>query len=379
MRIGIDYTAAARQRAGIGRYTRELVAALLALESPHEYRIFAAVGGLEWGALDDLKPRPGLRLCPVPLSDDWLARLWQRLRVPVPVEWATGALDLFYSPDFVLPPTRRRTRTLLTVHDLSFVRYPQHFVPRLVEYLNRAVPAAVARADLVLADSQATRSDLIECFGTPESKVVVLYSGVASRFCPEPEPGERERLHTRYGIGERPYILSVGTLQPRKNFERLIEAWARLPPACGGDVELVIAGQRGWLCQSILDRAAAHAERVRLVGFVAEEDLPALYRQAALFAFPSYYEGFGLPVLEALACGVPVVCSTASSLPEVAGAAALMVTPEDTDGLGAALARGLEDSHLRQRLIQAGLAQAARFTWEAAARRLLACFERLNA
>ena len=157
MRIGIDYTAAARQRAGIGRYTRELVAALLALDSPHEYRLFAAVGGLGRGTLDVAtaaggRALAGVRLRPVPLSDDWLARLWHRLRLPLPVELVTGPLDLFYSPDFVLPPTRRSTRTLLTVHDLSFLRYPEHFVPRLVAYLNRAVPASVARADLVLAE-----------------------------------------------------------------------------------------------------------------------------------------------------------------------------------------------------------------------------------
>ncbi len=377
MRIGIDYTAAVRQRAGIGRYTRELIAALLRLESPYEYRIFAAVGGLGPRALD-LRPRPGVRLCPVPLSDEWLARLWQRLRLPLPVEWVTGPLDIFYSPDFVLPPTRRGTRTLLTVHDLSFVHYPQHFVPRLVEYLNRSVRQAVARADRVLADSQATRADLLAHFGVPPRKVTVLYSGVDERFQPEPEPGERDRLRARYGVGERPYILSVGTLQPRKNFERLIEAWARMPPSCGADVELVIAGQRGWLCEGILERAGAHGGRVRLLGFVAEPDLPALYRQAAVFAFPSYYEGFGLPVLEALACGVPVVCSNASSLPEVAGEAALLVAPGDTEELSAALTRALEDSSLRQRLIQAGRVQATRFTWEAAARQLLACLEDLG-
>ncbi|NLF01004.1 MAG: glycosyltransferase family 4 protein, partial [Anaerolineales bacterium] len=197
MRVGIDYTAAARQRAGIGRYTRELVQALLALDAPNpvgldpvQYVLFAASGrakAADWAP----PPHPHVTLRSVPLSDEWLARIWHRLRLPIPIEWVTGPVDVLYSPDFVLPPTRRGVRLLLTVHDLSFVHYPDHFVPKLVRYLNRAVPQSVARADLVLADSAATQRDLVAHMGAPPSKVQVLYSGVSGRFCPEAEPGER--------------------------------------------------------------------------------------------------------------------------------------------------------------------------------------------
>jgi len=393
MLIGIDYTAAARQRAGIGRYTRELVTALLTLESasesPHQYAIFAATGGLDAGnwklEAERLRasstqrqvssiqcPVPSIRFRTLPLSDEWLARFWHRARLPIPVETITGPLDVFYSPDFVLPPTRRATRTLLTVHDLSFLHYPDTFVPALRRYLERVVPRSIARADLVLADSEATRADLTQLLSVPPEKTEVLYSGVAPRFRPEPVPGERERLRTCYGIGEQPYILSVGTLQPRKNYVRLIRAFTQLtthPPT-----QLLIAGGRGWLYQNIFAEAEKHDDRVRLLGFVDDTDLPALYRGAAIFAFPSLYEGFGLPVLEAMACGVPVVCSNASSLPEVAGDAPLLVDPLDADGLAEALARVLENADLRQRMITRGLAQAARFTWEQAARRLLSTF-----
>lgn len=376
MRIGIDYTAAVRQRAGIGRYTRELVGALLALPSPHRYTLFAATGGLH-GALPALPA--AVRLRTLPLSDDWMARLWHRARLPLPVEWVTGRVELFYSPDFVLPPTLPGVRTLLTVHDLSFLRYPDHFVPKLVDYLSRAVPRAVARADRVLADSQATRADLIERLGAPADKVEVLYSGVDQRFCPTAEPGERERLQARYGWDGQPYVLTVGTLQPRKNYVRLIRAFARLRPAdLPPGMRLLIAGGRGWLYEEVLAEADRHAGRVRVLGFVEDEDLPALYRGASLFVFPSLYEGFGLPVLEALACGVPVVCSNASSLPEVAGDAALLVAPEDEDGLAEGLLRALTDEPLRQEMIARGLRQAARFTWEQAARQLLAAFDRLG-
>ena len=382
MRIGIDYTAAARQRAGIGRYTRELVSALLAMESDPEharrYVIFAATGGLKPGTWN-LKPRTRVRVRTVPLTDDWLARLWHRLRLPIPVEAITGPLDVFYSPDFVLPPTLLSTRTLLTVHDLSFLHYPEAFVPPLRRYLERVVPRSIARADLVLADSAHTRSDIVSHFGVSLDKIHVLYSGFAAHFRSEPEPGERERLQARYGIADRPYVLSVGTLQPRKNYVRLIHAFSALKPeTVKPGTQLAIAGGRGWLYDDILAAAEEHGDRVRILGFVDEEDLPALYRNAALFAFPSLYEGFGLPALEAVACGVPVVCSNASSLPEVAGDAALLVDPFDVDGLSGAMGRVLEDEGLRGEMVARGIAQAARFTWEQAARQLLAVFDGLG-
>ncbi|HHN94449.1 MAG TPA: glycosyltransferase family 1 protein [Anaerolineae bacterium] len=375
--IGIDYTSAVRQTAGIGRYTRELLSALLALDDGQQYLLFAAVGGLpagRWPQERDrlLTLRPSLRFRTLPLSDDWMARLWHRLRLPLPVELLTGRLALFYSPDFVLPPTLPRTRTLLTVHDLSFIHYPDAFVPSLRRYLERVVPRSVARADLVLADSAATRADLIAHFGTPSAKIEVLYSGVDRRFRPEPQPGERDRLKARYAIGDEPYILTVGTLQPRKNYPLLIHAWAALADA----PPLVIAGGKGWLYDEIFAAARRHGDRVRLIGFVDDADLPALYRHAALFAFPSLYEGFGLPVLEAMACGVPVVCADDSSLPEVAGEAARLVNPHDRAAWTAALARVLDDHSLRERMIAAGLSQAARFTWDRAARQLRSAFDR---
>jgi glycosyltransferase involved in cell wall biosynthesis len=371
MRIGIDYTAAARQVGGIGRYARELISALLTLEETnptHQYTLFAATGGLP--ASYFLLPTSSSPFHPIPISDEWLARLWHRARLPIPVELFVGRVDLFFSPDFTLPPTLPHTRTLLTVHDLSFLHYPDHYVPKLVRYLERVVPRSVARADHVLADSEATRADLIARLGAPPEKVETLYSGVSRRFCPEPEAGERERLLARYGL-ERSYVLSVGTLQPRKNYVRLIRAFARLDTAAC----LVIVGGRGWLYEEVLAEAAQHPDRVRVLGFVDDTDLPALYRGASLFAFPSFYEGFGLPVLEAMACGVPVVCSNSSSLPEVAGDAALLVDPHDEAALADALVRGLADESLRRRLITRGLIRATRFTWERAARQLLAAFQ----
>jgi glycosyltransferase involved in cell wall biosynthesis len=367
MRIGIDYTAAARQRAGIGRYTRELITALLAHKSAHQYTLFAATGGLPSGGWKPETEGSQVLFRSLPLSDDWAARLWHRLRVPIPVETFTGPLDIFYSPDFVLPPTHPATRTLLTVHDLSFLHYPEHFVPKLVRYLTQVVTRSVARANHVLADSEATRADLIAHLETPPEKVEVLYSGVDPRFCPVLESGETEHIRARYGLDERPYVLSVGTVQPRKNYVRLIQAFADLK----ADAQLVIAGGWGWLYEEIVAEAEKHPDRVRLLGFADDADLPTLYRNAALFVMPSLYEGFGLPVLEAMACGIPAICSDVSSLPEVAGDAGLLVDPLDVRGLTAAMARALEDADLRQDMVARGIAQAARFTWHKSAQQLL--------
>jgi len=404
MRIGIDYTSAARQRAGIGRYTREMVRALLTLDSPYHYTLFAATGGLpeeHWsGETNQLRAIRDQQLAirSVPVSDDWLARLWHRLRLPIPVELVTGRLDVFYSPDFTLPPTRRGNHTLLTIHDLSFLRHPDAFVPSLRRYLERAVPRSIDRADVVLADSAHTQSDLVALLGIPPKKVEVITPGVDPRFHPHPPrraaraPDAKhpptERLHQRYGIGDEPYVLSLGTVQPRKNYVRLIRAFAKMRIGCGRDeatrsprskrspgskrspMQLLIAGGHGWLYEDVLAEADRH-DNVRLLGFVADEDVPALYREAALFAFPSLYEGFGLPVLEAMACGVPVVCSNTSSLPEVAGSAALLVDPLDVDALSGAMCRALEDDALRRTMVKRGLAQAAHFTWKRSARQLL--------
>ncbi len=368
MRIGVDYTAAVRQGGGIGRYTRELLRAILQ-QAPDalEMRLFAAAAQRwdEWkSARRRLRTEAAhphkISFRTLPLTDDWMARLWQRLRLPLPVETLLGALDLFYEPDFVLPPTRPQTRTLLTVHDLSFLVMPETFPPPLRRYLEGAVPRSVARADHILADSQATRRDLIRLLGTPAEKVTVLYSGVSDDFTPHPHPGEKERLRDRYALPER-YILSVGTVQPRKNYRRLIEATAPL------DLPLVIVGKPAWLADPIV-AAAEQAPHVKLLGFIEEGDLPALYRQATLFAFPTLYEGFGLPPLEAMACGTPVVASTASSVPEVVGEAGLLVDPLDVAGWTTAMRRLLEDDSLRHRLREAGLRRASRFTWEAAGR-----------
>ncbi len=371
--IGIDYTAAIQQAAGIGRYVRELINALLLLDKTNQYHLFAA----SQSPLPDLSHLPH-RVKRLPLHDKWLMRVWHRARLPVPVEILLGRLDLFHSPDFTLPPTLPGVKTLLTVHDLSFVRDPDSADNRLRAYLEKVVPRSVHRADHVLADSKATRQDLIDIWDTPPTKITVIYCGVEPHFRPVTDSAELQRVRARDYLGEGPYLLSVGTLHPRKNYRRLIQAFeplARQHP----DLSLVIAGGRGWGYEPVLLEPARLGieKQVHFPGFVADEDLPTLYSAAEIFVYPSLYEGFGIPILEAMACGLPVIASNRSSLPEVTGTAGLQMDPLDVAGWTTSMFRLRADSRLRSALSERGRSQASRFSWSQSAVQLLAVYQRL--
>ena len=370
MRITIDYTPALRQTAGIGRYTRGLVAALAEADRGNTYNLFCS------GEAPDRETWPEnftVRVSNIPAR--WLTASWHRLHLPLPAERLAGDCDIFHSPDFSLPPLRS-AHGVVTVHDLSFLRLPEHADPGLRDYLQKSVPLAVARAHRVLADSENTKRDLVELLKVAEDKISVVPAGVETRFRPVRDTVRLAEVRARYNLPEW-FILSVGTLEPRKNLVRLIAAFAQMRRQTGLPHALVLAGKPGWLYQGIYDQVKQEGlqEHVLFPGFVADTDLPAVYTQADLLAFPSLYEGFGLPPLEAMACGTPVVCSNNSSLPEAVGSAALLVDATDVEGLADAMARVLGNAALRVRLGDLGRAQAARFTWQAAARKLLDAYQ----
>ncbi|MBK8906122.1 MAG: glycosyltransferase family 4 protein [Anaerolineaceae bacterium] len=375
MIIGIDVTSALTQGGGIGRYTRELVQALATVDDQNNYRLFSAKPPAQLPVPDPLPQTKNFSHQPAPLDERWLYRLWYRLRLPLPVQWVAGQLDLFHSPDFVLPPVNGRIPTLLTVHDLSFVHFPHVFPERLVNYLNQVVPWSIGRATHILADSEATRQDLLSIWQVPPEKVTVLYSGVHERFQPVEDAAMVTAVRQKYQLHDWPYILSVGTLQPRKNYQMLIRAFAALADKVPH--HLVIIGGKGWLYDEMLAEVERQdlTGRVHFIGFVDDADLPAFYSEADLFAFPSLYEGFGLPLLEAMGCGTAVLTSNSSSLPEVAGDAARQLPPQDEAAWTETLHTLLLDADLRHQLVQAGFAQVRRFSWKASAQELLKIYQ----
>jgi len=382
-KIGIDYTAAARQGAGIGRLTRGVVRALAEIDRENEYTLLIKGRGIPY---PPPVPHPRNQASGIAsanfgevrtrISERWWTRLWYRLHLPIPVEWLIGPVDLFHSPDFTLPPTLSGTRTIVTVHDLSFLRVPHCFEQALLDYLTVHVPRAVSRADWLLADSESTRRDLVELLGAPEARISVVYPGVEPRFRPIDDAEALEQVRVKYGLPRR-FVLSVGTIQPRKNTAGLIEALSRLRAT---DVALVVVGGRGWLYEDVYAyvQELGVSDRVHWAGYVDDADLPALYSLSAVFALPSLYEGFGIPPLEAMACGTPVVTADNSSFPEVVGDAGIMVNADDIDSLTDRLDAVLEDAALRRSLVEKGLAQARRFTWQEAARSLRAVYEKVG-
>ena len=368
-RVVIDWTPAVRQSAGIGRFTRELGRALVR-RGAYDYslcvtdRLVAeALEAAQAGAPIGPEGSPAtLRASGWPSA--WHTRVWHRLRIPVPVERWCGPADIYHATDFLAPPTRA-ARTVVTVHDLSFLRFPERAEPSLARFLAEAVPRSVRGAAHVLADSECTRTDVIELLGIKPERVSVAYGGVEPSMQRVVDPVRLSAVRERLGL-DRPFILGVGTLEPRKDWPTLIEAFASTPNVQDGRT-LVIAGGHGWRTGPILnaaERANASGADVRLIGFVPDGDLPTLYSLAEAFAFPSVYEGFGLPPLEALACGVPTAVADAASLPGVVGDAALLVPAGDVAAWGAALTSLVSDAELRKRLSSLGPDQAAKFTWD---------------
>jgi glycosyltransferase involved in cell wall biosynthesis len=375
MRVAIDYTAAIYQAAGVGRFVRSLVKALAELDRENEYVLVYADPPA--GVTPTFPEAPNFVRWRVPVPDRALTILWHRIGLPLPIDLITGRVDVFHSPDFVMPPVLRAAK-VLTVHDLAFLLHPECADAGLRRYLEKTVPRSVARSDFILADSEHTKDDLICLLGVSPDKIAVVPGGVDPEFSPEEDEGRRAEMRSKLS-GGHPYILNVGMIEPRKNLARLIEAFELLKARHHLPHRLVLAGKKGWLSNDIYRRAERSplASEIVFPGFVSERELPLLYGAADLFAFPSLYEGFGLPPLEAMASGTPVVVSRSSSLPEVVGDAAQMVRPESAEELSLAMARVLTDGALRDAMVARGLEQSRRFTWQAAARKMLDVYRSL--
>jgi glycosyltransferase involved in cell wall biosynthesis len=371
--VCIDLSSAAHQRAGMGRYQASLAEALLALGAP----LSAFVHDTEESHLSTpLSEMPTL-------TAGVSLRRW-RLRAAVSyfggpsLDRVFPSVRLFHATDHLLPMLTE-ARSVFTLHDTAYLHYPEYYLPRNRIFLRIMVPRFLRRAERVIVVSEHTRGDAIRFYDLDPERIDVIPEGVDTRFTQDVDPRTMPAVRKKYGLPER-FILHVGTIQPRKNLTTLVEAFGavrRRHP----DVGLVIAGAKGWLFEEFFDhlRRSGLEAYVTLTGQVPDQDLPGLYRAAEIFAYPSVYEGFGLPPLEAMACGVPVACSNAASLPEVVGDAGLLLPPRDVGAWVSALDRLLGDPQLRADLSAKGLARARRFSWDTAAERTLEVYRSVMA
>ena len=366
MRIGIDARIVHYARGGIRNYVLHLLDALASLDQDTPYFVL-------YSRKDRHSRLSGSNFHRVAC---WTPSHHRLERWALGVEAARLRLDLLHTTDFI-PPAWGCRRSLITVHDLNFLLYPQFLTAESRRYYNQQIEWAVQRADHILADSHATKSDLVSLLDVPAEKVTVVHLAADPVFRPLAESDTR-RIAARYGL-EPGYVLAVGTLEPRKNLTGLLQAYRLLIDMEATTAPLVLVGGKGWLYDDVFERVEVlHlGGRVRFLHDVPDADLPALYNAAGVLTTPSFYEGFGLPALEAMSCGTPVVVADRASLPEVVGEAGMLVDPDDPGDIAQALSRVMADESLRARMRELGLVQASMFTWERAARATLAVYREI--
>lgn len=372
MHIALTALGVRRQLFGGGTYVKNLVHTLARLAPEHHYTIYVTPENS--AHFQDLGPHVQLIFAP---RQRPLRLVWEQ--VWLPGELARRRVEVFHGTGFV-SPRRRVCPQVTTIHDLTFFLLPGKHTFFKRHYFRRMIPLSAKASDLLIAVSESTKRDLVRLLGLDPEKVKVIHLGKDERFRSLADAELQERAKQQCGVpANKKVILFVGMIEPRKNLETLLGAFARLK-SLHGDYCLVLAGAPGWGYRGVFERVRRLGLEGPVVfpGYVPEDLLPALYNAAELFVYPSLYEGFGLPVLEAMACGVPVITSNVSSLPEVAGDAAVLVDPRSEEELRQGILRLLEDGELRKQLREKGLARSRLFSWEKTARATLEVYQQLG-
>ena len=357
--MGFDVLALAGEPTGVGRFCAGLAGALVGREEV-ELRGYAVARNAR-GDTAAAAGALGITVRTWRAPTRLVNAVWARADLP-PIEWLVGPIDVLHGTNYVVPPARNAGR-VVTVYDLTALRYPKFCAPASLAY-PRLVARAVRQGAFVHVLSGFVRDEVLELIGADPARVRVVPAGLAAAG----EPGLRPPAPAEGRGRPAPYVLALGAVEPRKDLPTLVKAFAELAGA-HGDLELVVAGPGGWGepgFRAAVD-ASGVARRIVRLGYLAEADRQSLLSGAVALAYPSLYEGFGFPPLEAMAAGVPVVATSAGAVPEVVGDAAELVAPGDHEALAAALARVIDDAALRARLVEAGRARASSFTWESAA------------
>jgi glycosyltransferase involved in cell wall biosynthesis len=369
MRIAID--ARKLRDFGIGTYLRNILIELSRLDRETEYVVLCRPDD---AAAGDVLGR-NFRMVPETAPTYSIA---EQLRIPLSL--AREGVGLVHEPHYVLPPLIR-CRSVVTIHDCIHLMFPQYLPGKLAHvYAKGSMWIAAHKADRILTVSEASKRDILRLFNVPAEKVVVVYNAIDERFLAPANAERMELVRQRYQLNH-PFVLYVGNIKPHKNIERLIDAFGRARSECPDNLKLVIIGDEISKYPGLRQSVHKHKldKHVRFLGFQPMETLAAFYRLARAFVFPSLYEGFGLPPLEAMACGSPVVTSNVSSLPEVAGGAALLVDPYDANSIASGIVRAVTDDTLRADLITRGLERARSFSWPQSVRKIHDIYRQVTA
>jgi len=371
MTIYVDVSSAVHAKAGIGRYAGSLARALVARE-PDRFALF-------YNRTGSTLPPEGLESVPARTVragyKPWRMAVWMGQLAGIGYNWLVPGAELFHATEHLLPPLRD-VPTVLTVHDMIFKLFPEHQKRLNYWYLNATMPLYCRRADAIITVSESSKRDMVAHYGLAPDRVIVIYEAAAPEFVPA-TPDAQDEVRSRYGLPVR-YLIHVGTIEPRKNLTRLVEALERLRED-GLTIPLVVVGGKGWLYGEFFRRLEQSdvCDSVIFPGYVPSADLPAIYSAASVAVVPSVYEGFGLPVLEAMACGTPVVSSHSSSLPEMGGEAARYFDPYDVEAMADAISDVWLDGQLQGEMRERGLTQAAKFSWERAAEETWSVYQEL--
>lgn len=366
--IGLDLHTIGRMKTGNETYIQNLAEQFSQLDQKEAEFFF-------YHTADDLEDsKRGLR--------GQIRRVWPHnplVRIPIsfPYMLLRDSIDVAHF-QYVAPPVCP-CPTMVTIHDISFEFFPEYFKPAERRRMKMLIPYSARKASHIITISEFSKRQMIETYGLAEDKISVTYLGVSNRFKQTRNPEVLERILSRFKI-RRPYLLGVGNIQPRKNLKRLIAVYARLLKEDQIDHELVLVGNPAWKSSEIKHAMVDHGlqDRVHFTGYVTEDELVALYNLAHIFVYPSLYEGFGLPVLEAMACGTPVVTSNVSSIPEVAGDAALLVDPQSDSEIKNAIIKLVNNPEFYYTIVQKGIQQANRFAWEETAKQTFGLYNRVS-
>lgn len=374
MKIYIEGSPLLNNRSGVGQYTKRLTEAMAKL-SNDEFSVFGFRFFTKPVPKNVFEPSSGIKYRFVRFLPGRVYNLMFKLGIAPPVDVLTFSRpDIVWYPNFaVWPILRSSTKKIVTIYDLSYINYGQLSSPKNRDFLIKFVPRAIKKADKVVTISENSKREICKEYGLSPSEVSVVAPAVdPSEYFPR-SAGEVSATRKKYALPSK-YILFTGTLEPRKNVIGLLNAYAGLPDNLRAEYGLVLVGGKGWQDEQILSRLARlqkSGENIMQLGYVPDDDLPAIFSGASLFVYPALYEGFGMPPLEAMACGAPVITADNSSLPEVVGDAAIKIRAEDTVSLTHEVAHVLSDPALANQMVKKGLAQSKKFTWDKSAKKML--------